>query len=574
MVRSVDTGHDIPYVSRTVRVSSHRHPGGRSPIGPGRRVSGVNVASSPEDREGMRSGIDPEGVLAETDAGRAANVKQIRGSSLLLLGRMIGLALDFVAQVLIVRYLEKTEYGAFALALSIVAIGATVCLLGLERTIGRFAPIYQERGDLGRMWGTIVLIVTTVITLGVAVVIGTFALQGLIGGAVQNDLALAILLVMIVLSPLQALDHVLLAMIATFGSARSIFFQRYVVAPVLQLSIVVALIVTGSGVQLLALGYVLAAAVGIGIYMVVLLRLLREQGLLAELRRERIRLPAREIFAFSIPLLASDVVFVLRGSMTIILLEVLRSTEDVAHFRAVLPIAIQNMFVATSFRLVFTPGASRLFARGDFAALNELYWQTAIWIAILAFPLFALGLAFGEPITVLLFGEPYRSAGTVLSILCIGYYVNGAIGFNQLLLRVFGRVRYLLSVDLVTSVVTVGASLLLIPALGAVGAAIAVSVSFLVQNLLYQWGIRTRTDVEPFEARHARAYASIVVGAIAILLAQRWLAPSLVGGMVLVGFVALVVLLLNRHSLQIMETYPELGRFRLVRRLFGDQSIT
>ena len=94
---------------------------------------------------------DPPGVAS--DAGRDANRQQIRGSSLLLVGRMIGLALDFVTQVLIVRYLEKTEYGAFALALSIVAIGTTVSLLGLERTVGRFAPIYHEKGDLGRMWG-------------------------------------------------------------------------------------------------------------------------------------------------------------------------------------------------------------------------------------------------------------------------------------------------------------------------------------------------------------------------------------------------------------------------------------
>ena len=133
------------------------------------------MASSQEEPEGLRSALDPETVLASTEDGRAANVKQIRGSSLLLLGRMIGLAFDFTAQVLIVRYLEKTEYGAFALALSIVAIGTTLSLLGLERTVGRFAPIYQEHGDLGRMWGSIVVVVTTVLTVGLAVVLGTYA---------------------------------------------------------------------------------------------------------------------------------------------------------------------------------------------------------------------------------------------------------------------------------------------------------------------------------------------------------------------------------------------------------------
>ncbi len=530
------------------------------------------MSSDPGDIQGSPSALAPDAGL-DDDAGRAANIKQIRGSSLLLVGRMIGLALDFVAQVMIVRYLEKTEYGAFALAMSIVAIGSTICLLGLERTVGRFAPIYQERGDLGRMWGTILVIVGTVVTVGLAVVLAVYAFQGLIGGVVNNDLALAILLLMIVLSPLQALDSLLIALFATFGSARSIFFRRYVVAPLLQLSVVIALIATESGVRLLALGYVVAAAIGIAIYSVVLVRMLQRQGLVRELRRDTLRLPAREIFGFSIPLLASDVVMVLRSSLTVVFLEILRSTDEVADFRAVMPIAVQNLFVATSFRFIFTPGASRLYARGDDRALNELYWQTAAWIAILSFPLFALCLGFGEPVAVLLFGDEYRSAGIVLSVLCVGYYVNGSMGFNSLLLRVFGRVRYMVTADIATGVVSLVATILLIDRFGAVGAAIGTTGSFVMQNLLYQWGLRTRTTVGAFDRRYVRAYASIVIGAV-VVVAAGVLAPPLLVGFVVVGAVSLVVLGLNRHSLKVVETYPELGRFRLMRRIFGDPSTT
>lgn len=532
------------------------------------------MSSSTDETQGIPPSLDTDTEIAAADAGRSANIKQIRGSSLLLFGRMIGLGLDFVAQVLIVRYLEKSEYGAFALALSIVALGTTVCLLGLERTVGRFAPIYQEHGDLGRMWGTIAVVVSTVVTIGLALVLGTYAFQGLIGGIVENELALSILLVMIVLSPLQALDSLLIALFATFGSARSIFFRRYVFAPVVQLSVVLVLIASDSGVRLLALGYVLAAAVGIAIYFVVLLRLLQRQGLLAHLRRDTLRLPAREIFTFSIPLLASDLVFVLRGSLTIILLEVLRNTEEVAEFRAVLPIAVQNMFVATSFRFIFTPGASRLFARGDRQALNDLYWQTAVWIAILTFPVFALCVSFAEPITVFLFGEPYRGAGTILGILCIGYYINGAVGFNSLLLRVFGRVRYMVTADLATAAVSIVATVLLIREFGAAGAAIGTTGSFLLQNALYQWGLRTRTTVEAIDQRYIRPYVSIAIGAALAVVIERVFHPPLIVGVVLVGLISLAVLGLNRHSLRVIETYPELGRFPLVRWIFGDPSAT
>jgi O-antigen/teichoic acid export membrane protein len=374
---------------------------------------------------------------------------------------------------------------------------------------------------------------------------------------------------MIVLSPLQALDALLVGLFATFGSARSIFFRRYVFAPVLQLSIVVAVIASSNGVQLLALGYVLAAAVGIAIYAVVLFRLLAKQGLLAHFRRDELRLPFREIFTFAIPLLASDLVFVLRGSLMVILIEVLRTTEEVAEYRAVLPLAIQNLFVATSFRFIFTPGASRLYARDDRQALDDLYWQTAVWIAILTFPLVALCVAFGEPVTVLLFGERYRSAGIVLSIMAIGYYINGAVGFNSLLLRVFGRVRYMVTTDLSTAVMSVVLSLLLIRDFGAIGAAIATTATLLIQNVLYQWGLKTRTTVAAFERRYLRAYASIVVGVVSLVIINLVAHPSLPIAVVLDGLASLAVFGLNRHDLRIIETYPELGRFRLIARIFG-----
>jgi O-antigen/teichoic acid export membrane protein len=542
------------------------------------------VASSTDESRGIPSSYDPAGVddvsLDATgngssgDPGKNANRAQIRGSSLLLVGRVIGLGLDFATQVLIVRYLSKTEYGAFAVALSVVAIGTTICLLGLERTVGRFAPIYHEKGDYGRMWGTLAVVIGTVVGMGFAVVLGAYAFQGLLGGFVDNGLALSILLLMIVLAPIQALDSLLISLFATFGSARSIFFRRYVVAPVLQLGIVAALIARDSSVQTLALGYVVAAALGLVVYSFVLLRMLHMQGLIKELRRETLRFPTREIFTFSVPLLTSDLAMVLRGSLTVVLIQILSTTSQVAEFRAVMPVAIQNLFVATSFRFIFTPGAARHYARGDRVALNDLYWQTAAWIAILAFPLFALCIGFPEQLSVLLFGKPYQASGVILGILCLGYYVNGSMGFNALTLRVFNRVRFLAITDLSTAALNLVLAVVLIQQFGAVGAAVATSGTFILQNFIYQWGLRSQTWVHGLDRRYVRPYASIIIGAIVIVAISQIVRPPFLVGIVVVGVVSSLVFAINRHSLQIVDTYPELGRFKVMRRIFGDPSTT
>lgn len=535
---------------------------------PGRIPPGTPRADAADAGRSLTEAPTDAAAAATTGSdGAKATTRQIRGSNLLLVGRVLGLTLDFVAQVLIVRYLSKSDYGAFALAMSIVSLGTTMCLLGLERTLGRFTPIYEEQRDYARMWGTILAIFTTVVSVGVAVVLGVYILQGVIGGALQDRVALGLLLVLIILAPLQALDSLLIAMFATFGSARSIFVRRYVVAPLLQLGVVVALILTESGVVTLAIGYVAASAIGIALYAVVLYRTLEKSGLLARLREQRVRPPVRELFTFSAPLLMSDIVFALRTSVTVLLLGILTSAEEVADYRAVLPVAVQMLFVATSFRLIFTPGASRLFARNDATGLNDLYWQTASWIALLTFPVFIVGLALGEPVAVLLFGERYAGTGIILSILVLGHYISAATGFNSLMLRVFGRVRYMMTVDLVTAVGCLIATILLIQEFGALGAAVATAATLIVQNAWYQWGLRTRSTVHAFDRRFTRAYLSIIVGALGMLAIVAVTDPPLIVGLLWAAAISIIVLLVNRSTLRVLETYPELARLPFLRRL-------
>jgi O-antigen/teichoic acid export membrane protein len=206
--------------------------------------------------------------------------------------------------------------------------------------------------------------------------------------------------------------------------------------------------------------------------------------------------------------------------------------------------------------------------------LNDLYWQTAAWIAILAFPLFALCIGFPEQLSVLLFGKPYQASGVILGILCLGYYVNGSMGFNALTLRVFNRVRFLALTDLSTAALNLVLAVVLIQRFGAVGAAVATSGTFILQNLIYQWGLRSQTWVHGLDRRYVRPYASIIIGAIVIVAISQIVRPPFLVGIVVVGVVSSLVFAINRHSLQIVDTYPELGRFKVMRRIFGDPSTT
>jgi O-antigen/teichoic acid export membrane protein len=298
-----------------------------------------------------------------------------------------------------------------------------------------------------------------------------------------------------------------------------------------------------------------------------LVSMLRSEGLLARFRLSTVDIPARAVLGFTIPLLTSDLVYVAMHMSDIVLLGYFGGTEDVAAFRAVWPAAHMNMLVMSSFALLFTPLAARMFARKDEQGIDELYWQTAIWIAVFSFPVFALTFSLSEPVTVGLFGARYEESATILALLSLGYYFNAALGFNGLTLKVYGRLKYIVSINIFVAVVNVAANLALIPRYGALGAAIGTTGTLLLHNVLKQAGLLLGTGVRLWRRRDAAVYAAIVLAAGALFAVQLTLSPPLLVGLALVALASVGVLAAGRHSLRAAETFPELRRFRLARLL-------
>ncbi len=129
----------------------------------------------------------------------------------------------------------------------------------------------------------------------------------------------------------------------------------------------IALILGDAGVFFLTGGYFIAAAVGVAIYASMLVRTLRTQGLLDHFDRRTMRIPAREMLSFTIPLLTTNLVC------------------------AVMAVSRRNPPRTLPGLLTF---------------------------------------ALTKPLTLLLFGDRYESSAVLLAILAFGYYFQAALGFN------------------------------------------------------------------------------------------------------------------------------------------------
>jgi O-antigen/teichoic acid export membrane protein len=223
----------------------------------------------------------------------------------------------------------------------------------------------------------------------------------------------------------------------------------------------------------------------------------------------------------------------------------------------------------TSFALLFTPAAARLFAREDKQGINALYWRTAAWIAVFTFPVFALTFSTAEPVTTGLFGDQYASSAPILALLSLGYYFNAALGFNGLTLRVYGLVKMVVGLSIAAAVLNVLVNLALIPAYGAVGAGVGTCVTLLGHNFLKQWALRRGTGISLLDRGHARVYGSIVVATVVLGVIALVADLPPVAAIVLALVASTLVIRVNRSELRVSDTFPELARVPLLGRMIG-----
>jgi O-antigen/teichoic acid export membrane protein len=494
--------------------------------------------------------------------------RQVRGSSLLVVGRVASLLLSMATQVIIVRALTKADFGAFAYALALAAAARTLLSLGQGKLLSRFMATYEEERDYPRMFGAMFLAVGTIALTSVVAITGLYFFSGALIGSAVDPKAINLVLILIFLSPMEALDLVFVSLFAVFSKPRAIFFRKYLMAPGLRLVVVLLLVVTHSSVTFLAVGYVLASGAGLMLYSGLLAQLLRERGLLKEFNPRQVIFPVKAVFAFSFPLITGELVLLSLNAGGVVILGLSHGVVQVANYRAVFNSARLNTAVTAAFVTLFLPVIARLFARADIEGLRRSYWHTAAFVAVLTFPIFAITGPLAPKTTVVLFGARYAESATVLALLSLGYYVNCVLGFNAYTLQVCGRIGYLVGVNVFIIVLNIGLCFLLAPPFAAVGVAAANCAALIAQNVLNQLALRGSLKTAFIDRSCARCYLVIAACSAVLWVFQRLTSPNLALCLVSATLASGVVLIASRDALQLTETFPELTRLPLIGRLF------
>lgn len=383
----------------------------------------------------------------------------------------ISLALTFLMNLVAARYLGVKGFGAFSYVLSAASLFAMVSTIGTHTSVMRLVPKYTAARDNRRLRG--LLIFGTVACLTGGAICGALAVAGsLVWAPARLDL-------MIFAAAVTPLVSYGLWRKNAMRGLHKIFFAMLPKDIAVPLAVCIALIVIAAPhfheAMWSYIVVVLAAEVG---GTAILWR-----AVPYETPRSAAKFEVGRWFRMSLPMLLSTV---LRGGLNrwdVVMMGWWTTLIATGTYAAAARLALLGALVMRVVNLVAGPMIATAYESGDIQYLRKLIVRLTLFSAILGLPIFGVLILFPESV-IGVFGASYSQGANILRILSIGQLVNTLTGPVAFVLLMTGNEKLDAKIMTVVAVLNIIANYVLIHKFGATGAAIALSGTLVLMNLV------------------------------------------------------------------------------------------
>ncbi|WP_315928744.1 lipopolysaccharide biosynthesis protein [Mesorhizobium sp. SP-1A] len=413
--------------------------------------------------------------------------------------RIANAAIAYLSQIIMARWMGAFEYGVYVYVWTWVLLIGTVSDLGFAVTAQRFIPRYTQENDLDRVRGFIHASRWVpgffVTLLAVAAALSIWLLSGRMDAYLVFPLYLACLAL-----PPYGLTGAQDGVARSFGWINLALVPPFILRPLLLLAIMLALFAAGLPLDAATAMWAAVAATwltAIGQILVLDRRVDTrvEQGPRAYSHRLWL--------VSALPILFANVFQFMLSYVGVFLLQAFRSPNDVAVFYAATKVTaiVSMVYFAVSASAAYRFAA--LEAAGDRPGLERFYAGSIRWMF---WPTVLVGggiLAVGKPL-LWLFGQEFTAGYGLMWVMVAGLALRTAIGPGEQFLNMMGQQRTSATIYAAAFVLNLIFCFLLIPQWGAMGAAVAATVSIVLESALIYATMRRRFGISAFIAPRER----------------------------------------------------------------------
>lgn len=389
----------------------------------------------------------------------------------------VGVPLLLLSNIILARTLSVEEFGAFGFAISVATVLSIPVSAGLPMLLTREAASYVQDENWPAYRGLKKVALNWVITSSSLVVLGCFAYFSTTTFEAQRTIAIAICLL-----PFLGLGAIRSGLLRGLGRPILADGPLQVIQP-----------------ALLILGYVFLAMNGIAsvehaliwYLVVVIVIFLLGSYLLAQAQSEEVgkaKSEARETARWArsmAPFAMMSAATILGAQAAVLVAGSMGEEEVVAHLRVAERGAL---LVAIPFHVlnsILGPHIIQALKANSRSAQKRVSRQSSRITFFAALPVLGILAIGGQAALEMLFGAPYAEASFLPMLVLSGTLVAAmSLGHAGLFLNMSGHEGAALVSNLSSLVLTVTLCLYLIPMMGALGAAIAVSTGVIISSLL------------------------------------------------------------------------------------------
>jgi O-antigen/teichoic acid export membrane protein len=432
-----------------------------------------------------------------------------------LFARIVGMALVMAITAAVTRGLGAGDYGKFSFFLSIAFIAVLLGNLGLPVAASRLIVRYRQRRFFHReahfvLFSLLVMVAfsTTamlILVYGVGLLpslrsLLPFAVWGMVAYVVGTTMA------RFLVDACRAMSRPISTAIAENIVGR--------IAIMLGLA---ALYATGSVLNLQhTLGlWIVGTYATVGLLLVLVLR---ELNLAAWPRIPRPFRHYRGWLAMGSAMMVTPLFYYVLSETDILILGVFSSPEQVGIYNVARRLAELMQFAYGSVGAVLLPRIADAYGHRDNARMQTIIDSMNVLSIAPGLLLVLVLVAFGRSL-LSMFGEPFVAGYGVLLLLCLPRLIDMALGPVSEILMMCGQHKKVSRLNVVFGVANILLNVALIPALGAIGAALATATTVIAWKcVLYRICLRT-TQVQPCLA--VRLFVGLTDGSIRQWINQR-----------------------------------------------------
>jgi O-antigen/teichoic acid export membrane protein len=437
-----------------------------------------------------------------------------RHSSIFFLGSVFTLVAGYIFKVYLARVLGPDALGIYALGMTLVGLAGVFSTLGLPQAALRFVAVYSATGRVQKLRSFLLsgALLLLVLNVGLAALV-VFGGPSLVLRLYHAPGLVPYLWMFAVILLLGELNSFLGQVLAAYKNViRRTVITSFISFPVLA-GVTVLLIAMGAGLS----GYILAQVVSAFVVLILLAASVWKatpgSGFASwsgSLRFDP------EVVSFSATAFWLGILEFVMTQSDKVLLGVYLNVRSVGVYAmamalvAFIPIGLQSV------NQIFSPMIASLHARSEHEMLARMYQTLTKWVLALSIPLAVTVIFFARPLMAI-FGKAFEVGWPVLVVGTLAQLVNCAVGSVGYLLLMSGNQKQLVRVQAGSGLVMLTLSLLLVPTLGILGAALAAAATTVMSNL---WNLRQVKNIFHFLPYNRSYYALILPALIACLAAD------------------------------------------------------